>query len=239
MSEMWKSEASLINMLDILYEDDVMLAVNKAAGVVVHPTYRNVANTLLDAVRTYGSDWPKSLNPTIVGRLDRQTSGVVIVAKSSAVHAALQRILADEKTEKIYLAVVRGEIAPASGTMTRPLAVDPHDRRRMIVAEGGAPAETRFRTLAVANGAALVECRLITGRRHQIRVHLSACGCPILGDAIYGAPDPRLAQHALHAAVAAFRHPADGRRIRIAAPPPDPLVRLITDLGLAEGLDQM
>ena len=226
-------------MLDILYEDDALLALNKPAGVVVHPTYKNAANTLLDAIRAHASEWPPSQNPAIVTRLDRLTSGVVIAAKSSATHAALQRILAERETEKLYIAVVRGELEPSSGTLTQPLVVDSRDRRRVIIDENGAPAETRFRTLAVANGAALVECRLITGRRHQIRVHLSACGCPILGDAIYGAPDPRLAQHALHAAVAAFRHPADGRRMRIAAPPPDPLVRLIADLGLADGLDQM
>lgn len=170
--------------LDLLWEDDHLLAANKPAGIVVHPTYKHAFGTLLDALRAYAADWPASRNPTIVGRLDRLTSGVVVVAKHADAHAALQRTPMD----KDYLAIVIGEVDEASGEIDLRLRVDPADRRRVIASPTvGRASVTRFERLACGPGLTLLRCRLATGRRHQIRAHLAARGWPLVGDPIYGA----------------------------------------------------
>lgn len=219
--------------LDVLFEDDDLIVVNKPAGMVVHPTYKNPTGTLLDELRAHAGAWPDSQNPTIVGRLDKNTSGIVIAAKSAAVHAQLQRTLSSSESEKIYLAVVRGNVAEAQGTIALPLRIDPGDRRRVIVSKShGAPAETRFERLAVGGGLTALRCRLMTGRRHQIRVHLAASGWPVVGDRAYGEAAANLVGHALHAWQVSFAHPASNDRLVIRAPIPAELVRLAANAGV-------
>jgi 23S rRNA pseudouridine1911/1915/1917 synthase len=210
---MRESMYALQASLDVLYEDDVLLAVNKPAGVVVHPTYKNATDTLLDTLR----DRSPNSQYFLVGRLDRQTSGVVIAARTHGAYVTLQRGWPD--VEKDYLAVVRGFV-DARGEIDLPLGTDPADRRRRVVRPDGAPSVTRFERLAysTANGGmSLLRCRLVTGRRHQIRVHLLARGWPIVGDPVYGEPEPGLPRQALHSWRTVMRHPVSGRPLELEA----------------------
>lgn len=211
--------------LDILYEDELLLAVNKPAGVVVHPTYKHPAGTLLDLLRSH-----TGLDPQIIGRLDKDTSGVLIAARDRHGHALLQRM----GFEKDYLAVVRGTVKALAGTINLPLRIDPNDRRRVIVDNNGATAETQFERLSTASGVTVLRCRLITGRRHQIRVHLAARGWPILGDRVYGEKTSGAPRQALHSWRTTFVHPRSGHVTRIAAPLPPDLEGLLRVHSLSE-----
>ena len=210
--------------LDVRYEDDGLLAVNKPPGQVSHPTARNASGTLLNALLAHaGSRW----TPSLVSRLDKGTSGIVLVAKSKTMHAALQRLSNANAIDKEYLALVAGK-PPARGTIDLALDRDPWDKRRVTVRDrGGVPSVTRFvrvrHTVIPPIGVVtLVRCQLVTGRMHQIRVHLAAKGWPILGDATYGVKFAPMARQALHAWRVAFRHPSTGQSIDITAdPPPD------------------
>jgi 23S rRNA pseudouridine1911/1915/1917 synthase len=236
--------------LDILYEDACLLAVNKPAGIVVHPTYRNASGTILNALHWHARDWPAPQRPSLVSRLDKDTSGLLIVAKTSPVHAALQKTMRSEGSEKSYLAVVYGVVEAKRGDIDLRLSFDGTDRRRVLAShETGMVSLTRFERLAYVEapdaGLSLLRCRLVTGRRHQIRVHLAARGWPIVGDAAYGEPrwsniaDPSLAaalrafpRQALHAQRAAFTHPATGERLTIDAPIPPDFGDLLEQCGL-------
>ena len=220
--------------LDVLYEDETLMVVNKPAGIVVHPTYRNASGTLLDALRAHADAWQESQNPTIVGRLDKGTSGIVVVAKTAADHASLQRILQAPDSVKDYLAVVRGSVNVERGTISDPLLVDPCDRRRVIVATvsgSGQASETQFERLEHTAETSLLLCRLITGRRHQIRVHLASRGWPIVGDRVYGNAIDEFPRQALHAWRVRLAHPVSGQQIRVEAPLPPELQGLLTGLG--------
>jgi 23S rRNA pseudouridine1911/1915/1917 synthase len=237
--------------LDVLFEDDHLIAVNKPAGLVVHPTYRNQTGTLMNALLWRAQDWPHAQRPSLVGRLDKQTSGIVLAAKSSVMHAALQRALATSVGEKDYLALVYGHVTVASGTIELRLARDRADRRRVVASvTEGASSATRFERLAQIAapciGLALLRCRLLTGRTHQIRVHLAANGWPIIGDQTYGhagwtqVADPPLAaalqawpRQALHAWRLAFPHPLTGQMVRVSAPLPHDLAALFHAVGLS------
>jgi 23S rRNA pseudouridine1911/1915/1917 synthase len=240
--------------LDIVYEDDHLLAVNKPAGVVVHPTYKHVDGTVMNALLWHARRWPAGQRPSLVGRLDKDTSGLVLVAKSAAIHAALQRTLMQtggaagdrSGSEKAYLAVVYGRVNVARGAIDLRLARDAGDRRRVVASETtGAPSLTHFERLARTDarraGLSVLRCRLTTGRTHQIRVHLAARGWPIVGDPVYGEArwrqilDPALAamlrafpRQALHAWRLAFVHPFTRQRIDVAAPVPADIDRLLT-----------
>jgi 23S rRNA pseudouridine1911/1915/1917 synthase len=197
----------------ILFEDDHLLIVDKPAGLVVHPTYKNPSGTLLDALPP---------GTRIVTRLDKFTSGIVVVATSPAMHARLQRTLSSPESDKIYLAIVRG-ITAERGTIDVPLASDPTDRRRRIVSTDGARSVTEYERLATAASPAgdevsLLRCRLVTGRRHQIRVHLAAHGWPIVGDGVYGQRLEGFDRLALHASRVRFAHPLTGARVDITSP---------------------
>jgi 23S rRNA pseudouridine1911/1915/1917 synthase len=231
--------------LRVLHEDDDLIAIDKPAGVVVHPTYRHMTGTLLNALLWHARGWAAHQRPSIVGRLDRLTSGIVIAAKTAASHAALQRELATSRSEKDYLAVVYGRLNAARGEIDLRLARDRGDRRRVVASvSAGSPSLTRFERLARVPasraGLSLLRCRLVTGRTHQIRVHLSARGWPIVGDPTYGEPrwsaveDPALKQllrafprQALHAWRLSFLHPATRVRLSIEAPIPDDIGRLM------------
>jgi 23S rRNA pseudouridine1911/1915/1917 synthase len=207
--------------LDVLYEDEHLMALNKPAGMVVHPSYRNTRGTLLNGVLWHLREH-ETARPGLVSRLDKNTSGVVLVALSPGTHERIQRDARAGQVLKQYLAIVRGTPRPREGVITLPLRHDPVDRRRMAVAEAGtgAPSETRYRVIAEKDGCALVQCELVTGRTHQIRVHLSACGWPLVGDAVYGGDSA--ARHALHACRIAFPHPVTRTPVQIEAPvPPD------------------
>lgn len=206
--------------LDLRYEDEWMLVVNKPSGIVVHPTYKNTSGTLLNAVLWHVRD-RASAQPGILTRLDKGTSGLVVIALTPQVHAAMQKDAAAGRTCKRYLAIVSGSPEPREGRIALPLARDPGDRRRVIVTPAGARCETRYEVLSGSEDHSVVQCELVTGRTHQIRVHLSAAGWPILGDEVYGKPDARIARQALHAWRVALPHPATRQRIEFESPLPD------------------
>jgi 23S rRNA pseudouridine1911/1915/1917 synthase len=234
----------------ILYEDDYLLALDKPAGMVVHPAYKHPGGTLLDAARALAHDWPPRQRPSIIGRLDKLTSGIVVMAKTADAHASLQRTLASPDARKEYVAIVYGRVEPHVGEIAWPLALDAADRRMVVVdPASGARCVTRFEVLARADaprvGLSLVRCRLMTGRRHQIRVHLAASGWPIVGDPAYGHPrwnevaEAAVAdalrsfpRQALHAARVAFVHPATREPVEIAAPMPPDMLALLDATGL-------
>lgn len=210
--------------LQVLYEDEALLILDKPAGLVVHPSYKHPGGTLFNHVLWHLRH--RESQPGILTRLDKQTSGVVVVALTAGVQAALQRQAAAGRFTKDYLAVVQGRPDPPSGIIDAPLGRDPSDRRRVMVMPDGAPSRTSF-TLLVSDGSvSLMRCTPMTGRTHQIRVHLASCGWPILGDAAYGVPDARLARQALHAWRVTFDHPVTGKPIEITAPPPADVVSL-------------
>jgi len=231
--------------LDILYEDDDLIAVNKPAGLVVHPSFKNASGTLMNGMLAMAQSWPSGSKPALVGRLDKLTSGVVLVTKRTEIHAAMQRAMEARRVDKDYLAIVRGK-PPARGTIDLALDRDPWDRRRITVTDrGGQPSVTKYERLASADGYSLVRCRLITGRTHQIRVHLAAKGWPIVGDATYATlrpgdvreqtlprSGPAFARQALHAWKLAFRQPRTGRELSIEAPLPEDMKALAAAIGL-------
>jgi 23S rRNA pseudouridine1911/1915/1917 synthase len=228
--------------LEILYEDDDVLAVNKPAGLVVHPSFGNTSGTLMNGLLDLARSWPAGSKPALLGRLDKHTSGIVLVTKRGEIHAALQRAMNARRIDKDYLAIVSGK-PPQRGTIDLALDRDPWDRRRVTVTDrGGQPSVTKYERLSTANGFSLVRCRLITGRTHQIRVHLAARGWPIVGDATYGKKSPgtgsneaaaKFPRQALHAWRLAFRQPRTGREIVIESPMPEDMKTLAAAIGLS------
>lgn len=212
--------------VDVIYEDEDLVAVNKPAGLVVHPSYRNPSGTLLNGLLwRLGASAADRLG--LVSRLDKDTSGVIVVARSPGTHARLQRDAAHGRVKKEYLAVTTRIPRPSEGVITLPLARDPGDRRRVVADPKGAPSETRYRVLATHGAGALVGCELVTGRTHQIRVHLSASGWPIVGDPLYGAPHAAIARQALHAVRLSFSHPRTGIPLVLEAPLPPDITHLL------------
>jgi 23S rRNA pseudouridine1911/1915/1917 synthase len=210
--------------LQVLYEDDALVALNKPAGMVVHPTYKNTSGTLLNGVLWRYRD-RADIQPGILTRLDKGTSGIVVVALTAELHARMQR----ERMRKEYLAVVTRRPDPPSGTIALPLARSPQDRRRVVVTDAGQPCETRYSVEAdLQVGLSTVRCELITGRTHQIRVHLAAIGAPIVGDAVYGEPSERIGRQALHAWRVTLTQPVHRGPLTIEAPLPDDMQSLVT-----------
>jgi 23S rRNA pseudouridine1911/1915/1917 synthase len=237
--------------VDVLYEDDQLLAVNKPAGLVVHPTYKHTAATLMNALLWRARAWPAPQRPSLVSRLDKLTSGIIVVAKTARAHADLQRALSANDAEKDYLAIVYGRVNVPRGEIDLRLGRDRDDRRKVVAsATVGAESLTRFerlaRVAAPRAGLSLLRCRLATGRTHQIRVHLAARGWPLVGDPAYGEPrwteidDPGLAEtlrafprQALHAWRVGFSHPSSRARVTIEAPVPPDIEALMDAAGLA------
>jgi 23S rRNA pseudouridine1911/1915/1917 synthase len=220
--------------LELVYEDDEVVVVNKAPGQVAHPAFRNTTGTLLNALLGHAAGhW----TPALVNRLDKDTSGLVLVAKSSAVQQALQGAMQRNDVEKDYLAIVAGKPRPARGTIDLALDRDPWDRRRVMVRDrGGQPSVTKYQRMSTtADGKwSLVRCRLITGRTHQIRVHLASKGWPIIGDRVYGVADLRIGRQALHAWRLSFEHPRRRERLTFIARVPDDMARVMSATGLLE-----
>jgi 23S rRNA pseudouridine1911/1915/1917 synthase len=227
--------------LSVVYEDEHLLAIDKPPGMVVHPAPGARRGTLANALAhrlgpLAGVGDPE--RPGIVHRLDRDTSGVLLVARTVAVLEALARQFRERTVEKRYLAVVRGTLQPASGVIDRPVGRHPHERKRMSVhSRRGRRAVTRWTVLERLPGATYVRLAPETGRTHQLRVHLAALGHPIVGDRVYGvrrsrppAGAPVAARQALHAEEIRFTHPADGRRLVVRAPLPADLETLLATL---------
>lgn len=229
--------------LEILYEDEAVAAVNKPAGLVVHAGAGRVAGTLVNALlHRYGalSESGDALRPGIVHRLDKGTSGVILVARTEAAHRSLAQQFASRTVEKIYLALVEGRVGPPQGVIDRPIERDPLRRTRMTARTGrGRTALTEYRVLERFDRFTLLEVRIRTGRTHQIRVHLASIGHAVAGDTLYGAA-ARPAGLAppgrpwLHAWRIGFLSPATGERVRVEAPVPEELTRWKRSLPCAD-----
>ena len=212
--------------LHILYEDEDLVAVDKPAGMVVHAGAGVHAGTLVNALlHRFGalSGTGGPLRPGIVHRLDRYTSGVLLVAKNDAAHQALAAQFAGRQVEKIYVALVHGSMKQESGRVERPIARDPRRRTRMTARlEQGRAAWSEYRVLRRFAKFTLVEVRIGTGRTHQIRVHLSSLGHPVAGDTVYGAP-AAFGRYFLHARRIRFRQPRTGKEVTVESPMPEEL----------------
>ncbi len=208
--------------LDVLLEDADILVLNKPPGLVVHPAPGHASGTLVNALLHHCAGSLSGIGgtarPGIVHRLDRDTSGAMVVAKTDRAHQALVRQFQSRTVEKVYLALVRGAPRQAQGRVEAPIGRHPVHRQRMAVAGRGKPAVTDYAVRERFAEAALVECRIGTGRTHQIRVHLAHLGCPVLGDAVYGRAGGEAGRQMLHAFRLAFDHPATGGRVTATAP---------------------
>lgn len=228
--------------LDIVYEDDELVVIDKPAGMVVHPSPGHERGTLVNALLAHCRDLSGIggfLRPGIVHRLDAGTSGLLVAAKSDRVHIALSRMLMERRVERIYYAVVWGEVKGETGTISLPVGRSPRDRKKMaVLPEGGREAFTTYYLLDTYGPFQYIRLKLGTGRTHQIRVHLSHTGNPVLGDPVYGGRRIRkgslskgeielaartlslIDRQALHAGELSFVHPLTGMRVRFEAPPP-------------------
>ncbi len=207
--------------LDVVYEDSDLVAVNKPPGMTVHPSPGHTTATLVNAILAHCHDLSGIggvLRPGIVHRLDRDTSGVILIAKNDEAHNAIARQLKERTVEKTYVALVEGTPTPAEGVIDAPIARDPRNRQRMTVLEDGRASVTHYRLVERLPGTSLLEVRPKTGRTHQIRVHLAAIGHPIVGDRVYGKPSKLVARQFLHAVRIVFTHPRTGARMEIDAP---------------------
>jgi 23S rRNA pseudouridine1911/1915/1917 synthase len=208
--------------LGIAYEDEHLLVVDKPAGVVVHPAAGHATGTLVQALagRTAGGDPER---PGIVHRLDRGTSGLMVVARTDEAYEGLRRLVKRRAVEREYLALVRGRPRSRSGRIEAPIGRDRRDpTRRSLDSDSPKDAVTHFEVVELLPAHALLRVRLETGRTHQIRVHAAAIGLPVAGDPVYGAPEPDLDRQFLHAARLAFVHPVTGEAVEVSSPlPPD------------------
>lgn len=231
--------------LTIAYEDEYLIVVDKPAGLVVHPAAGNLDGTLVNALlhhcRGQLSGIGGVARPGIVHRIDKDTSGLLVVAKTDAAHEGLAAQFADHSIERAYLAIVGGLPTPVAGTIRGAIARSSHDRKKMALVEDGRGkhAVTHYKLLERLDSAALVECRLETGRTHQVRVHMASIGHPLLGDPVYGRTPSRLRpllnqlhfrRQALHAAVLGFIHPVTGAAIRLESTLPADMAGLLVEL---------
>ena len=224
--------------LDVVYEDDDLIVVNKARGMVVHPAPGHPDGTLVNALLFHCGDSLSGIGgekrPGIVHRIDRDTSGLLIAAKNDFAHQALSVQLQDRSLSRVYEAVVRGRLREDSGTVDRPIGRHPTDRKRMAVTEKNSRfAVTHWTVLARYAAYTHVQCRLETGRTHQIRVHMASIGHPLLGDGVYGAPCPEkgLEGQCLHARELKFIHPRSGEAMHLVTDLPEWFRDVLTRLG--------
>ena len=225
--------------LDVVYEDEDVIVVNKPTGMVVHPAPGHPDGTLVNALLYHCGRSLSGINgqlrPGIVHRIDRDTSGLIIAAKNDAAHLALAEQLQDHSLYREYEAVVAGNLREDSGTVDLPIARHPTDRKKMAVNHlNGRRAVTHWTVLARYPGYTHIQCRLETGRTHQIRVHMAALGHPVLGDPVYGGQRkgfPELAGQCLHARRLTFRHPRTGEQVTVSCPLPDYFQAVLTRCG--------
>jgi len=212
--------------LDILYQDADIVIVNKPCGLVVHPAAGNEDGTLVNALMYHIKDLSGiggEMRPGIVHRLDKDTSGLILIAKNDKAHTVMSEQFKARTMEKHYRAVAYGSFKEESGLIDAPIARHPVDRKRMAIVPSGKPSQTEWRVIERLNGATYLDVHLLTGRTHQIRVHMQSIGHPLIGDAIY-APNLKHPVHIprlmLHAYSLAFTHPATGERMTVCAPLP-------------------
>lgn len=237
--------------LSIVFEDDALIVVDKPAGLVVHPAAGNLDGTLVNALLHHCGGQLSGIGgvarPGIVHRIDKDTSGLIVVAKTDAAHEGLARQFFDHSIERVYQCIVGGIPSPATGSIVTHLARSAHDRTRIAVVEAphGKRAVTHFRTKLPLRSAAMVECRLETGRTHQVRVHMAHIGHPLVGDPVYarqGKHQALLAElgfrrQALHAARLGFIHPVSGKSVTFDSTWPNDMQDLFTRLKLSSGAD--
>ncbi|MDF8334225.1 RluA family pseudouridine synthase [Novosphingobium cyanobacteriorum] len=231
--------------LNVVFEDADLIVVDKPAGLVVHPAAGNLDGTLVNALLHHCAGQLSGIGgvarPGIVHRIDKDTSGLLVVAKTDAAHEGLAKQFADHSIHRAYRAITAGRPVPPSGTVRGAIARSNHDRKKMALVEDGRGkhAVTHYRTLESLNDAALVECRLETGRTHQVRVHLASIGHALLGDPVYGRTPSRLRpllnrlafrRQALHAAELGFVHPTSGEAVHFCSPIPADMAELIDEL---------
>ena len=213
--------------IDILYQDADVVIVNKPCGMVVHPAAGNEDGTLVNALLYHVKDLSGiggEMRPGIVHRLDKDTSGLILIAKNDRAHAVLSEQFKERSMEKHYRAVAFGGFKEEFGLIDAPIARNPVDRKKMAIVPDGKPSQTEWKVLERVKGATYLDVHLLTGRTHQIRVHMHSIGHPLLGDPIY-APNIKTSVHVprlmLHAYSLAFTHPANGERMEFYAPLPD------------------
>ncbi len=227
--------------LEICYEDADVLVVNKPRGMVVHPAGGNYSGTLVNALLHHCRDLSGIngvMRPGIVHRLDKDTSGLLVVAKNDSSHLDLARQLSERKVDRRYLALVHGTVKNRLGVVDAPIGRHPRDRQRMAVpAAGGKPAVTRYRVLDCRHGMTYLELRLETGRTHQIRVHMAWLGHPVVGDAKYGPENNPfgLEGQFLHAGMLGFTHPRTGEKLVFEVSLPPELQRILDRLSVPTG----
>lgn len=228
--------------LVVAYEDEHLIVIDKPAGLVVHPAAGNLDGTLVNALLHHCGGSLSGIGgvarPGIVHRIDKDTSGLMVAAKTDRAHEGLAKQFAAHTIDRRYLAITAGQPRPAAGKVDAPLARSSADRKKVAIVAGGKRAVTHFRTLEPLGSAALVECRLETGRTHQVRVHLASIGHPLLGDPVYGRPGGLKAllarlgfrRQALHAARLGFVHPATGKPMSFDSAMPGDMAELLTAL---------
>lgn len=224
--------------LDILYEDEDVLIVNKPKGMVVHPSAGHYSHTLVNAVMFHCKDQLSGINgvlrPGIVHRIDMDTTGALVICKNDASHQKLAEQLAVHAITRKYRALVHGNLKEDTGTVTGAIGRHPTDRKKMAINErNGKPAVTHYRVLQRFGNYTYIECELETGRTHQIRVHMASIGHPLVGDAVYGpkkCPFSKLQGQTLHAMVLGFTHPSTGEYLEVTAPLPEYFEKLLSEL---------
>ena len=233
--------------LKVVFEDEHLLVIDKPAGLVVHPAAGNLDGTLVNALLHHCAGKLSGIGgvarPGIVHRIDKDTSGLLVVAKTDVAHEGLARQFAAHSIDRRYLAIVNGVPKASEGTIDAPLARSATDRKKIAIVQGqrGKRSVTHWRRLRVLNEASLVECRLETGRTHQVRVHMASIGHPLLGDPVYGRSgkthgkilkELQFHRQALHAAELGFTHPATKHRLSFSSPMPPDMQELFNALGV-------
>jgi len=220
--------------LNIIYEDDDLLVVDKPAGLAVHPAPGHPGHTLVNAVLSHLpglAETGDSLRPGIVHRLDKDASGIMVVAKNNAAQLNLIDQFKARSVVKAYLVLVEGHLTPEDGVIEAPIGRDPRNRKRMAVVAEGREARTRYHVIKYIGNYTLLEVRTETGRTHQIRVHLKAIGYPVAGDATYGVKSAYLSRQFLHACRLGFHLPSTGEYVEFTSELPPDLAQALKDIG--------
>ncbi len=220
--------------LNIIYEDDDLLVVDKPAGLAIHPAPGHPSHTLVNAVLSHFphlADISDSLRPGIVHRLDKDTSGIMVVAKNNKAQLDLANQFKDHSVVKAYLVLVKGHLTPESGIIEAPIGRDPSNRKRMAVVAEGRQARTQYHVIKYMGDYTLLEVRTETGRTHQIRVHLKAIGYPVVGDNVYGVKSAHLSRQFLHACRLGFHLPSNGEYVEFTSDLSPDLEQALKDIG--------
>ena len=219
--------------LQVVFEDSDLLVVDKPAGLTVHPGPGHPDQTLVNAILALCPDLQGiggTVRPGIVHRLDKDSSGLMVVAKNQKSHIMLSQQLKDRKFTKVYTALAHGKLTPEEAVIDAPIGRDPHNRKRMAIVHGGREAISRYSVIAYYKSYSLIEVRPTTGRTHQIRVHLASLGHPLAGDGIYGKSHPSLSRHFLHATTLGFRLPSTEKYLECNSEIPQELKDFLNEL---------